>query len=291
MALYPTPPNHRMAYDRDGSQAFDFQTGTGGQALHNYSTAQMQQLNQEAVAQISGSDTAGGTFHNYGTTCVGVVFPELRDVYAYFYSETTTNAIAGNFQYSTNTTNGQDGTWTNAQALTAIQSPAGDSWRTGIQTLTTSISGAKGVRVAYTNANDVLQYQFHLYGMPSSGQNPDSLRIWQPVTNAEVTTVFDFGDIARGAAATQQFRVHNQSATKTASTITVSMEALTDASPSLIGQYQLSTDNVTFANSISIPNLGPGATSAVLYAKDTVAAGAQTGPWAARIVAAAGTFA
>lgn len=279
MSLYPTPNGQRIPYDRDGSAPFYINSGG---TVTSYTTAQGQQINNETGNQsMPPSGTAGVQY-------LGVVFSHLWDLTGYFLCGLNNNATF-HIQTSVNTTNGADGTWVDQGAATytgnLTVSPA---YRSSIVAL--SVAGIKGVRIT-ADFNTGTVSNFHLYGNPSSGSNPDSLRIWQPVTNAELTTVVDFGDIARGTSATQQFRVHNQSATKTASSITVSMEALTDSSPSQIGQYQLSTDNITYANSISIPNLGPGATSAVLYVRDSVASGAQTSVWAARIVAAAGTFA
>ncbi|MCA9301597.1 hypothetical protein KC974_03510, partial [Candidatus Saccharibacteria bacterium] len=95
----------------------------------------------------------------------------------------------------------------------------------------------------------------------------------------------DFGNIPQRSNSTKQFKVVNNSSTQTATNITVSLDAPADASPSLIGQLQVSTDNIAYANAVNIGNLAPGASSGTLYIKDTIANNAQLSVWSARIIA------
>lgn len=283
---YPAAPGKRMAYDRDGSAGGWWATGS---SIVSMSGADLQNLNNEASDNLNSPVSSSGP----GTIAAFIIFPELRDIVGWFIRGSGQFGLTpANFQWSANTTTGLDGTWTDITANWGpLSSSVNPDYRTSINTV--SLTGVKGVRMLGTAASGstILEpFALHLYGGPSSGQNPDSLRIWQPVKNAEVTGVLDEGDIARGTSNTLTFRVHNQSGTKTAHSVTISAEALTDASTSLLGQYLFSTDNITYASSLSLGDLGPGATTAVLYVRDNVDPAAALGPWAARIVASASSF-
>lgn len=290
MALYPTPAGQRMQYDRDGSAVFYFQTGGGVTTVTQMTAAQSRKLNGELIADMLIGTGAGPYFQSFSPTYLGIIFPNLRDIAGYFFSYIghPGNISSGNFQTSTNSTTGADGTWTTAEAMASVTPIAQDSYRSSIHAV--SVAGVKAIRWQCNFPNDLSQCQVHVYGTHSAGSNPDSLRIWQPVTNAELTTVLDWGDIPRGTTTTMTFRVKNLSATKKAWGITVSEEILTDAAPSLASQFQFSTDNVNFFSSISIGDLAPGAISPVLYVRDSVASGAQLAVWALRMVATPTSF-
>jgi hypothetical protein len=295
MSFYPAPPGRRMAYDRDGSiGVFNFTLGNLAGFPQIYSAAEMQASNSEANNIVGNYGGAG--FHNTETYFT-IIFPELRDLVGYFlamFSDTAghTSSSPADLSTSANTTNGIDGTWiTRAANPTFVLSANGISptYRSSITTL--SVPGIKAIRFnSLSTFFNPLYSNFHLYGAPSAGQDPDSLRFWLPTTDAELSAPLDLGDMRQGDIQVQSFRIHNNSSTKTASGITVSAEISTDASPSLTSQYQFSTDNVTFSPFISIPSLAPGATSSVLYVRYSVASNAQLSVWDLRMVAVPGSF-
>lgn len=110
------------------------------------------------------------------------------------------------------------------------------------------------------------------------------------MSDDDIAAQFDFGNIRQRSNSTKQFKIVNNSSTKTANNITITMSTNPDASPSLIGQYQLSTDNVAFANAINIGNLNPGQSSGTLYLRDTIANNAQLSVWSMRLTASANTW-
>ncbi len=204
------------------------------------STADAQNLNSENMNRVIQSFGAGHIVE------IVVIFPELRDMIGFFVNlDNNDNTNASNTLWdgvdtSTNTTSGTDGTWTNWAALSSNYTFRGakPTTRTNIITPGT-VTGIKGIRfgVQYNNDTEWVN-SFHLYGYPSTGQNPDSLRPWDPVLNQQADgTTLDFGDIARGTNATLTFRIKNVSSTLTANSIGLTMEALTDSTPSLIGQF------------------------------------------------------
>ncbi len=274
-----------MAYDSDGSVMTAWWPG---QMPQIYGTAAMMSLNAELPINYPSGLWSSGWYGNSAGIHISLIFPELRDVVGQYVTDAF-NSIAGTMTYwtSTDTTTGMDGTWTQ-QTVTGsagYNGPNPDSYRTDI--LTVSWLSVKSVQLLTTGADYGMRINtWHLYGQPSSGQNPDSLRVWQPTTNAEVTGPLDFGDVTQGSINVQQFRIANISSTYTANgPITISAETLYDATPSLIPQFTFSTDGTTYSSSITLSSLAPGAVSSVLYVQDNTSSSAELGPWALRIVA------
>jgi hypothetical protein len=277
-----------MAYDIDGSTLYFYDSNNG--AITILSGTSVKALNDESDStslNIGGSSTSVPIYY-------GVLFPELRNINGYYivWQNEGGNQPPNQIQYSTNTNNGADGTWTNYGAA-AYQGSTQPYYRSNIASML--VSGVKAVRfnlgVPIPFGWSYNLYTFHLYGQQASGANPDSLRIYNAAGTAELSTVLDEGDIAQSAVATTGFTVANTSSTKTATTITVSCTALTDASPSLIPQFTLSSDGgSTYHSSITISSLAPGAVSSVLYVQDTVSSTAETSVWALRMIASAASF-
>lgn len=271
---YPDVPGLRMAYDRDGSVGFYINPSN---VITQLSTTNLQNLNDESDSTTySAGEPFSGSTHRFG-----IIFPELRDLVGYYISAGANNVFA--MESSADTTNGFDGAWTTAVNPFIEVSTTHPGDRSSIQTL--SLTSKKAIRVTWTSPQNTATWKaWHLYGTISTGQSPDRLRIWHPTNDAEVTgAFFDFSEVARGTNQTKQFRVKNNSSTLTANSIALTLEARTDANPTLIGQFQLSTDNSTFASSINIGNLAPGAISSVLYIKDTAASNAALSLWDVRV--------
>jgi hypothetical protein len=276
--FYPDAPDHKMFYQDDGTTWFNQDSSNG------VVTA----ANQNQASNLNG-ETLANNFYMSATNRVGLIFPQAVDIAGMFLcSNVSASDTSGIVRTSTDTTNGADGAWTTQTStfpnVTGNEPSAASKWRTAIQTVT--YSGIRGLTIAANTGGYV--HQLHLYGRPSTGQNPDRLRFWQPSTDAEVTGPhFDYGDLARGASGTVQFRVKNNSATKTASAITVADDALTSASPTLASQTTFSADGSAFSATLSIGDLAPGALSGVLYARLTLTNSAAVGPWRQRFKASA----
>lgn len=292
---YADVPGQRMAWDRDGTAGFNLQGGVVG----SLSASENQGLNDENDATMQYKGQGGGTQgNNRNDGYLGVVFPEARDIQGYFIAASV-NGDGGNsalgLETSTDTTNGLDGTWTNRSSSCTYSGATSPYYRSNIISTGFGLpwSAIKGVRIYYpatTAAREWYIYTFHLFGSPTTTPTND-LALWHPTSNAEVTgAYFDWGDTPRGTTATRTFRVKNRHATLTATGISVSFEALTPGSPSIVAAHDLSTDNATFGATISPADLAAGAISPVLYIRRTLPAGAQLGVWAGRIVAVATAF-
>lgn len=287
---YPDVPGYRFVYDDDGTIGVLHQIAGGPIVAIN--DTDMKRLNQDQAPVAPGGGSAwrfdsrpylGGASNNY----ICFIFPEPRDITGYFFS-TWSNAPAGGrlVQTSSDTTNGQDGTWTTqANPYVYINSeslPLAPYTRTNIQAV--SWDNVRAVRVAIHHVT----VAFHFYGTIATSESPDRLRIVD-LSDDDITAQLDLGNITQRSSVTRQFKVINNSTTQTASNITVSLDTNmnSDATPSIIGQCQISTDNIAFANAVNIGSLAPGTSSGPMYIRMNAAANAQLGPWSAKIIARA----
>ena len=130
----------------------------------------------------------------------------------------------------------------------------------------------------------------HLFGKPTAG---DRLRFWDATLNQEADpNLLEWGDRNRNSTTTpRQFRIKNMSAVYTARSVRVAQEALTDATPSVPGQHQISQDGgSTWAAQQTIGDLAPGAISGVLQIKQTLTSTTALSVWAHRLFAEASTW-
>jgi hypothetical protein len=237
----------------------------------------LQTINNEAMDWVSARN------HASHASYTGLIFPEHRDITAYFLANNG-GAIANDLRTSPDTTTGLDGTWTSRiPSYIPTQTIVSPGYRNAIQVV--SWTGIKALRFtagAFFDNDSI--YALHLYGNISTGETPDRLRLWHPTLDQEVDgDYFNWNDIQRGSSGTKQFRVKNNSSTLTASAITVAVEALTDTSPTVVGQHSLDIS--------SIASLAPGVISSVITLTRTTPLNAILSIWAARVVAAAGSWA
>ncbi len=281
---YPDVPGYRFAYDKDGTNINAFASQGGNGQIFTLTTSEMSIMNQnQQSSTVAYYNKVGNTQPWYA-----FMFPEARNISGYFLACESNNIGVGRLlQTSVDTTNGQDGTWTTiANPYSYIvygNTPISPAYRNSIAPVSANNINA----VRFSTNNQVMA--FHLYGTVPTTNSPDRLRIVD-LSNNDIAAQLDFGDIRQRNNSTKQFKVVNNSSTKTANNITVTIDTNPDASPTLIGQYQLSTDNTAYANAINIGTLAPGASSGTLYVRNSVSATAQLGPWALRLIATPNTW-
>lgn len=272
---YPALPDQRMPYDDDGTVLYQGTLATGTTSVPTSPT----------VIEWNDRNIVGaGAIGNTGLT-TWLFFPEQREVTAlYFTGEVgsghTTSAftLAG----SNDTTNGLDGTWETATLPGGAPSYVNNfSWRAGIKAV--SFTGAKRtIRIAYSVTGDQVSV-LHVYGQKAAGQTPDDILFLDGLASyAEFAAPEDFGDVPLATSSVRTFKVKNASATHTANTINLQCN---DA------DFAISTDNVTWVTTINISSLAAGASSAVLYVRNTSPAiGDLLGPRFARIIATVASY-
>jgi hypothetical protein len=286
---YPAIPDRHMPYDNDGTvvlQREDYPIT--GQSQFYPTGVNLQQWN--GYANVI---TSAGATYDYST--ILFFFPEQREVSALFVAAVTTPFSGLAFFYcegSNNTTNGNDGTWETATLGTPptvannFPPKTWDCWRSLIGTV--SFTGPKAtLRLRAAPNNPAAGWAgwsiVHVYGQKAAGQTPDDvIFLDQATAYAEFTTDLDFGDRPLGTTSVHQFKVKNASATHTANTINIQCN---DA------DFAISTDGVTYVNTINIASLAAGASSNVLYVRNTTPnPGAALGPRFARIVVTVASY-
>lgn len=293
--LYPDIPGTRFALDQDGTvmKWRNFTTGSGWTDITG-SIAETQKVNTANYSEIP--TPTGGNYIQ-----ASLAFPEARSLtgmYIHFGTLDTRGGVA-NFvwEYSIDTTDGTDGTWTaftvtfaNFSMHNNLSQTSKPYYRSDIATF--SLVNVKGIRARWNESpaynTNTRMCVWHVYGSrPLTGV--DRLAFWHPSSDQAIAAAaLDFGDIAQGSSVTRQYRIKNLSASLTASSITVQVS---DLLPEYSGTgLQVSSDNVTYQASVSIGNLAPGSISSVLYVRRTVAAGEATTQRQARLLANAAAW-
>lgn len=285
---YPDAPGPRMAYDRDGTQVYKIDQSS---VVTQASATEIKNMNDE--------DDATSMATTYGSSGATVwIFPETRDLKGFYFAVV---ASFGGVQMSSpvlavsaDTTNGLDGTWTtvstNGPDLGQVR-PTKPGYRTSVATA--NATGIKAVKLSGVRPTGGISAftTAHFYGARAA--TGDRLDLWHPTLNQTlaVTPAFlDWGNRPRGTSATKQFRIKNLSAALTANTITVGVEALTDASPTVVSQTTLSTDGTTFTPTVTIPAIPPGSVSGIITVKQDLLTTAVLSLWTQRLYASAGSW-
>lgn len=277
---YADAPSWRMAYDRDGTQGY---YGSSG-GMTQLTQAQVQAMNAEG-----GGGFQWNTGGYNGGQWITLIFPEKRDIDAYALFVWGNNYSLSGVRISTDTTNGIDGTWTTVSSPQNNGSNVKPGYRTGIQQ--SSFLGVKAISWSpYCNSanygGDVSVNLVHLYGEPVPGENPDRLEIWHPTLDQRVgPAYFDWGDTPRGSSATKPFRVKNISNGKTAQSVRVAMELLTDTTPTILSQEALTLDGSSWLAQVNVGDLAPQQISATVQMRRTTSDTAVMGLWSYRVFA------
>lgn len=272
---YPDAPFRRMAWDEDGTIFWHAETLTSyftGTVMPGFERTVTEKGWANNERTLTGSEDienggGGGSFsHVYF-----MVFPELRDIYGVAYWATAINSgssmVPTDFEYSANTTNGIDGTWTALYPTYPIQSIvyatySWDHWyRIGIVTDDLPVTGVRGLRWVQLLPGGLIAQGFwhhiHVYGDKSTGATPDRLLFIDNDTGLEFTEPLDWGDVPRGTTLFHDIKIKNNSATLTANTILLDFEALTGVSDTW---HTMSDSGGAYGGTVNIASLAPTAT-------------------------------
>lgn len=273
---YPDALDNKIAYDDDGSVGFSI---TGGGII---------------TPAAAGSDTLlrwnDFTMQDIGpggSRWMGIIFSVNMDITAIFYAGTSGTSTM-TIESSTDTTNGQDGTWNLIINRAVVDLNAGSTLqRTGIFAVTNNCTNIKAIRFSRQDGNGDSPCSMHIYG---HRHTLSDLVFWHPTIDQALRLTpaqFDFADIAKSSSVDKTFRIKNAHGTQTANGVVLSSSVRPDATPTIVGQVQFSQDGTNYANTQNIGNLAPGAISPVLHIKDSPSSTAQTGLWYPRAKAAA----
>lgn len=293
MASYWSVEAPRIPWDRDGSI---LNTWDATNIIRRQPQSAMSFLNSESGdntnANFQTQWNTGGAVSTY--IAIAILFPFPRDIYAAFsFGSRHPPSNNGLWQFSSDTTNGVDGTWVNISQQkdnTYVKPYYRTRGNMVIPAQSSDTENIRGVRLWYgfsgtTFYGDTSVLRtIHLYGWPSQGATTERLEFWHPTSNAILpANWFDYGDFPRSSSADKAFRIKNLSTTKTATTIVLQPEVLSDTSPSLSGQFVIGDPTNVFLGSQTIGSLAPGAISGKYTLRRTTPADAQLSTWSARL--------
>ncbi|HEY5787512.1 MAG TPA: hypothetical protein VIT65_22330 [Microlunatus sp.] len=292
----PDVTANRMLLDRDGSTLFV----VNGADRVTLTPEQVLILNNEASDDLGVSTDIDAYL---------LAFPELRDVqglYLGFAQEVSADWVDVTVSGSRDTTDGEDGTWAEVFPVNRVNDGTTAGWwghtatgdyRRYIRLVSTpaAATGLRALRIEVTpqtpGSTAWRLKSLHCFGVPAFEANPHRLAIWHPWLDQRVPGGhFDWGNAPLSSSADKTFRVANLSFARTARTITVSVDALTDATPSVPPQMMLSYGGSAFSSNVTIPQLAPAARSNAITVRRVTPSDADPGPWAQRILAGAAVW-
>lgn len=264
----PIAPSRRLPWDVDGSILWQKADAAGSPVI--LGATDRTKLNNEA------SDFYTPPFGLSDPGLIGIIFPEAKDIHGAFvsYLQGAGGALQ-QLEYSTDTTTGIDGTWTNLVANMPDDLPT-SVWRTAIQSA--FAAGCTGLRQRLVIGVTNRFANFHVYGVRAAGTTVDRLTFLDPI--AEYTVPKDYGDQGQGAEIKTLMAIKNTSATLSAQTVTLSREGLTGPS---VGWYQFSIDDSVYTDSLALGDIVPGGTQQ-FWIRQQISAVTGLGPEAARVL-------
>jgi len=286
MANYPAPPTRRIAWDQDDTQIIKFDENFSG--VLELTAQEIIDLNGEDDGYV---DLAGGA--TVGPVYLCFIFPQAVQLLDARFIHTVVGAVVTvDCERSDDSTNGRDGAWTQeAAAITKSQLAGGvrPEYRNDIAAIGAAAAHT-GWRFKCSLSTSVGFLQVsccHLYALEHGPTH--RLAFWKPVADAELDPDFNFEDLARGSSATKTFRVKNTSGSQTANNVQLTVESgPSHGSP---GTWTLlSTDNITYSQSVSLGNLGPGTLSSVVYLKAAPPVSAELSTLSARVDPSVGSW-
>lgn len=271
--FYADVPSWRMAYDVDGTQVFTM--GRDYTSVTQANSATISATNDENI-------TEGGL--GLGSGYAVFIFPELRDLDAWFCRTAGLVGELESAQVSSDTTNGIDGIWTSVPTFHYRDATLPQT-RTAIGSSTAL--GIKAIRFLGNVSGYTSLYVVNLYGEPAPGENLQRLEIWHPTLDQRVDPAyFDWGDVPRNTVETRSFRIKNLHGSLTANGVRAAMSILTDTAPSVVGQMAISKDGSTWAAQQTLTSpLAAEEISPVLQIRRTTPSNAVLSLWWYRLFA------
>ena len=295
--LYADIPGTRFALDQDGSVL----------KYRNYTTSSAWTDASASLSEVDKVNTANylsmSFCQNSNYNQFALAFPEARTIAGIYIHAALDNGgynLANlTWEYSTNTTDGTDGTWSPFTVTFGSFAQHDNNsensrpyYRSDIATV--SLSAVTGIRMRANNtgfSGDTATHRLfvlHIYGTrPAVGV--DRLAFWHPSADQAIGVAdLDFGDIAQGTSVTRQLRIKNLSGTLTANNITLQVSDLLSEYSG--GSLEVSIDNTIYQSSVNIGNLAPGTISSTLYVRRTVGGAESTTQRHARLLTNAASW-
>lgn len=264
MGTYPVPTDPQLLLDADST--IWYVTDTNRQNLASILATEIQNTQDWKITTAGPTMSVTATAAKYWI----ILFPEPRTITAYSmrWTQNDSRIDLDMIRTSTDTTNGQDGTWMQVEDAGMVQSWLNSS-ETAIRTPKVvnwpDVMGVE-IRVYCTDLTRTASlYNFNLFGTSTYS----GLNFWDPVLDIPMPGAgFDFGDVFQSGVYTKQFRIKNTDS-MTANNVTISSPS-TPENGTLYEGLSFSTDGTTFTSSVVLTTIAPGVTTSVLYVRRTV---------------------
>lgn len=280
---YPDVPGQKLAYDIDGTILTYIDHNS---TLTVQANSKMVEMNDYDATIAHTVGTTNGSASHY----LCWIFPQpitLRGLWGTVGRQSVGIGSDPSWetQYSSDTTNGQDGTWTvlYGQASTPTWSVHGLQMsdatepenRTDIKAVSPAITNVKGFRIRQRESNTKDSYikTVNIYGEHTA---PEYLEFWHPTLDQALTgAYFDWGNTTTGTEATKTFRIKNTNPTMQAHDIVLSLNTLATENPSPTTWHTFSDDDVSYSSTLNIGHIPANSISDVLYLKRATPLNAQ----------------
>lgn len=257
---YPDAADRRIPYDIDGTVVY---VCGGSHTDPNLNT--MLFKGSTALRDTQDEDSDEIFFNTNGPILPDnqdfavFIFPQPMDLRAAYYVLSGADPYVINVKYSTDTTNGIDGTWS---TLHADGEGTGGGTETGYRTHYVEFVANAARAVTWqvprgTNLNKGRAYTFHLYGKISAGYTPDRIKVIDYDAAAEFTKVHDWGDTPRGITLEKTFKLENASTSLTANNVKLNFDDLTYVADTW---HTLKDWGGSFSTGFTITSISPSAT-------------------------------
>ncbi len=288
---YDDAPGARMGWDADGSLLFAAEIAIGSHTVGMSPgkpwdvATQQEKENVNDENHLSDWALSGNDF----LSCL--IFPETRDIDGVFFA--SPNLSNGGSDYSQDTTNGIDGSWT-TMSYTGFDWDFDEDYRDNIDAQ--ALTGVRCVRW-FNSATSIDLAAMHIYGSMASGSTPDRIIFLDEASGLEFgqstddISIMDFGDRPRGSIIDFEFRLRNNSTVAgnnlTATTIALTREALEGVMDTWMTYDEAGGG---FMTSETVTSLAPETNSALLTLRLDVDPAASLFVWAARTKVAVTTW-
>lgn len=261
---YPPAPGQRLAYDLMGCQLWTYKPDLS--SLTRRTTSEMDLLNNE--------ENYGPVIFNgdvFSTLYTEMLFPYPVDFFGIWASGDVSLGPTGNLNalFSDVSVTSDPQHVVQDTDLTEVTDHLTlpkhfNTWRFSTEITEFSAENVWAIRGTMRAGHifgDIRLHQLHLYAAPNPENNPNRVIVIDDDTGLEVASVVDWGNTARGSVRSHTFQVKNNSATHTATDVTLGFHSLNTG---VAAWHEMRDGGGAWSTSLNLGNIGPGVT----YAND-----------------------
>lgn len=282
--VYPDNPSRRLVWDEDAlvmtakHHPWGYGAAVGTPPTGDNPYTLLSQANIDDVADEDGATSFFTSGTNFGQW-VTIIFPEKQDIDAGYVIMWTDADRTAWVAFSTDTTNGRDGSWADTNIANVDMTENIDNYRQSIDSTVAAMTGVVSLML-YGGADDTIRWHSaHFYGTVTAGETPDRMLFLDPDdSDNEFSKPLDWGDVERGNTFTDTFKLKNNSSGLDAANVQMTAQSLyLDADTWLT----YSDDDVDYSATLDIGTVLAGGEQ-LIYVKNEIPGDEPMGPYVAR---------